>query len=332
VYHADVRFLKEVALAGLVAAGLLAGGVGWLITQPTFGHPAVGPVAAVDCARLREHVRELSVACPPRSFEFPENLDRAAAYVRRDLAASGGVVADQEFVVSGERYRNVIARFGPDVGERIVVGAHYDAAEGTPGADDNASGVAALLELGRLLGAGALSLRVDLVAFTLEEPPVFRTRNMGSVRHAASLHAAGAKLRAMICLESIGCFSDAPDSQDYPSSLLRLLYPTTGSFIAVVGSTSELGLVRRIKRTMRAASPLPVRSLNGLSAIPGVDFSDHRSYWAYGYPAVMVTDTAFYRNRRYHESTDTAETLDYPRLAEVVKGVDAVVRDLAGAR
>jgi Zn-dependent M28 family amino/carboxypeptidase len=332
MYHADVRFLKEVALAGLAAAGLLAAGVGWLVTQPTLGHPSLGPVAVVDGARLRRHVRELTTTFHPRSFEFPENLDRAAAYIRRDLAASGGAVGDQEFVVTGERYRNVIAQFGPDVGERIVVGAHYDAVEGTPGADDNASGVAALLELGRLLGATAPPLRIDLVAFTLEEPPAFRTRNMGSVRHAASLHAAGAKLRAMICLESVGYFSDVADSQEYPSSLLRLLYPTTGDFIAVVGSTSELGLVRRIKRTMRAASPLPVRSLNGLSAIPGVDFSDHRSYWGHGYPAVMVTDTAFYRNRGYHDSSDTADTLDYARMAEVVKGVHAAVHDLAGAR
>jgi Zn-dependent M28 family amino/carboxypeptidase len=159
--------------------------------------------------------------------------------------------------------------------------------------------------------------------------PFFGSREMGSAVHARSLSEAGARVKAMLSLEMIGYFSDAPGSQKLPFAALGLLYPRRGNFIAVVGRLSQPGLVRRVKRSMMSATDLPVRSINAPSLIPGVDLSDHASYWREGYPAVMVTDTAFYRNDWYHTERDTPDTLDYARMAEVVAGVRRAVVDLA---
>jgi Zn-dependent M28 family amino/carboxypeptidase len=231
--------------------------------------------------------------------------------------------------VDGKSYRNVIAQLGPDTAERIVVGAHYDTAGPLPGADDNASGVAGLIELAHLLGKQQLPMRVELVAFTLEEPPYFRTTGMGSSVHAESLRKQNIRVRAMLCLEMIGYFSDVANSQHFPAAILQALYPSKGNFISVVGRFGEGLLVRRVKSAMRKASPLPVHSINAPSFVPGVDFSDQLNYWAAGYDAVMITDTAFYRNPNYHTAYDTAEKLDYKRMGRVVEGVYAAVLELA---
>jgi Zn-dependent M28 family amino/carboxypeptidase len=293
-----------------------------------FGRARTSRVPGADPARLEAHVRALAEDFTPRDQSNPQNLDRAAAYVARELREAGGRVEDQPFEVHGTVYRNVIARFGPATRERIVVGAHYDAAGPYPGADDNASGVAGLIELGRLLGRADLRTQVELVAFTLEEPPYFASGAMGSAVHAASLKKAGVPVRAMIALEMIGCFLDEPGSQQFPLPALRLLYPSTGNFITVVGKLGHGGIVRRVKKGMRRASSLPVESITAPTSLPGVDLSDHRSYWAAGYEAVMITDTAFYRNTLYHTAEDRPETLDYRRMAMVVDGVFEAVRDL----
>lgn len=231
----------------------------------------------------------------------------------------------QSYEVHGALFTNVVARFGPEQGERVIVGAHYDACDGLPGADDNASGVAGLLALARMYQEHPPKLPVELVAFTLEEPPHFRLPTMGSVVHARSLAKEGAKVRAMICLETIGTFEDRPGSQTYPIPGLGGVYPDRGDFIAVVGDATSPLLVRKVKAAMASASPLPVWSINAPAAIPGIDFSDHRSYWAEGFPAVMVTDSAFYRNPRYHTARDTPDRLDYPRMAQVIQGVRVAV-------
>jgi hypothetical protein len=315
-------------LLALVAAG--AAGVAYM-TQPVFSVPAPdGTGRPVDAHRLEAHVRMVAITLSPRDWSQPATLDRVADYVAAELRAAGARVTDQPYEVMRERYRNVIGSFGPEAGERVVVGAHYDAFGPMPGADDNASGVAGLIELAGLLrNSPDLGARVDLVAYTLEEPPFYRTESMGSWVHAASLERAGVRVRAMISLEMIGYFSDAPGSQAFPHALLRLVYPSTGNFIAVVGKLGQGGLVRRIKRAMRSASDLDVRSLTGPAWIPGVDFSDHWSYWSHGYTAVMVTDTAFYRNDRYHTARDTPDSLDYARMANVVEGVYQAVLALA---
>jgi len=319
-------------LLSLCVAALLAGLAVAAVTQP-IAPPAARHPSRVEPDRLRASVEALATSLQPRDFAHPEGLDRAAAYIADELRKAGGRVREQPFRVEGREYRNVIATFGPGGGERVVVGAHYDTAGARPGADDNGSGVAGLLELARLLGAEAPASTVELVAYTLEEPPTFRTERMGSHVHAAALAQAGTRVRAMVALEMIGFFSDAPGSQRYPLSALRWLYPTTGNFIAVVGKLGEGRLVRAVKRSIRsAAGDLPVRSINAPTAVAGIDFSDHRCYWAQGYPAVMITDTSFYRNPNYHEETDLPATLDFGRMALVVAGIDRAVRDLAAPR
>jgi Zn-dependent M28 family amino/carboxypeptidase len=209
----------------------------------------------------------------------------------------------------------------------IVIGAHYDSCGDTPGADDNASGVAGLLELARVLAEQPPKQPVELVAYTLEEPPFFRTENMGSYRHAQSLAALNREVKLMLSLEMIGYFRDAPGSQRYPVGVLQLLYPDEGNFVALVGAFRDFGDMRRVKGLFKGASTLPATSINAPARVQGVDFSDHASYWQFKIPALMVTDTAFLRNAHYHGAGDTADTLDYVRMAQVVRGVFAVAQE-----
>jgi Zn-dependent M28 family amino/carboxypeptidase len=271
----------------------------------------------------------LSETLVPRDAAHPTNLDRVAVYIHQEFEKTHASVSDQPFQVNNTTYRNVVARYGPDTKERVVVGAHYDAAGPYPGADDNASGVAGLVELAAMLGKSDISSTVELVAYTLEEPPFFRTQHMGSAVHAHALRREGVSVRVMFSLEMIGYFTDAAQTQHFPLSLLSLFYPTTGNFLAVVGKLGQGGLVRRVKQAMGQATPLPVYSLTAPRFLPGVDFSDHANYWQAGYPAVMITDTAFYRNPHYHTRADTAETLDYQRMAQVVESVYAAVQEMA---
>ena len=235
-------------------------------------------------------------------------------------------------------YRNVIASFGPDVGRPlrppgraesppyvVVVGAHYDvfSPRGTtlPGADDNASGTAGLLELARLLGRQPPSRPVMLVAYANEEPPFFGTDEMGSAVHAASLAADGRPVAGMICLEMIGCFTPR---QPWDSWVLSAIYPTTGDFIAVAGGWRDRTLTREMKAAIAGAG---MKVVSMTAPHSWLDASDQRSYWAHGFPAVMITDTAYERNPNYHTAGDTAATLDYARMARVVDGVfNAVMR------
>jgi Peptidase family M28 len=286
-----------------------------------------GSIAA-DPEALRRHVEALSTGFFPRDFEHSQNLDRAAAYIADALRAVGVRSREQQYQVEGRTFRNVIAEIGPITSQRIVIGAHYDAAGEQPGADDNASGVAGIVELARLLRAAPPPMRVELAAWTLEEPPNFRTARMGSAVHAARLARTHAKVRLMISVEMIGTFSDQPGSQQYPAPL-SLFYPSTGNFVAVVGKWDQGDVLGEVADALRAGSSLPVVTLSAPDFVPGVDFSDHLNFWAHRYPAVMVGDTAFYRNPRYHTADDRPEHLDYRRMAEVVKGLHCVVQAAA---
>ena len=270
-------------------------------------------------------MKKLSVDFYPRSFDHVAKLARTAAYIEEQFKEAGAQVSIQDVVVDETRYKNVVARFGPERGRLLVIGAHYDSHGGTPGADDNASGIAGLLELAHLLGKSAPGRPVELVAYTLEEPPHFRSPHMGSVWHARALKAEGRDVELMLSLEMIGYFSDSPGSQAYPLAAMKLAYPDRGNFIALVGQFGDFGLSRSVKAAMSGASDLPVYSLNAPAFVQGVDFSDHRSYWAQGFPALMVTDTAFMRNQNYHRPGDTFDKLDYKRMAMVVQSVYAVV-------
>ena len=254
--------------------------------------------------------------------------------------------------MDGNSYETLIVRFGPvdSSAPLLVMGAHYDSAltehdhgaavsagakptpqTHTPGADDNASGVAGLLELARVLATNPPTQPVELVFYTLEEPPNFRSDDMGSYRHAKSLQDSGRAVRLMLSVEMIGYYSDAPGSQSYPLAPLGWFYPDQANFIALIGEMKNFGAMRHTKALMRASSdesqPLGVYSLNSPRFVQGVDFSDHLNYWRLGYPAIMVTDTSFMRNPHYHQSTDTWDRLDYQRMAQVVRMLAAVALD-----
>ena len=313
--------LKRPLIAAAVGVAALMAGCA-LVTQPLVKPVASAP-AQVDAVALERHVRALSATFHPRNYETQANIQAAADYVLAQFLAAGARTAVQEVEADGHGYRNVIARFGPAEGPVLIVGAHYDSFDDTPGADDNASGVAGLLELARLLAATPPAAPVELVAYPLEEPPYFRTGSMGSMRHAGELARQKRDVRLMISLEMIGFYRDEPGSQRYPAGL-SMLYPDRGNFIAIVGRFGDFAQMRRMKALFAGASTLPMVSINSPRLVAGVDFSDHASYWRFGMPAVMVTDTAFLRNPNYHATTDTPDTLDYARMALVVQGIFAV--------
>jgi Zn-dependent M28 family amino/carboxypeptidase len=280
------------------------------VRQPTTSADYVAHSRA-DPARISKDVDWLT--SHPRCADTPEELNANAGRIADEFRAAGARVALQPFVARHVEFRNVIAAFGPQTGEALIVGAHYDAfCEGDvfPGADDNASGVAGLLELARLLGRERLARPVTLVAFSTEEPPFFASDEMGSAVHARSLRG---NERAII-LEMIGCFTKVQPPETTPW-LFRMLYPSSGDYVAVVGRWQDVPLTRAVKRGMGTAAR--VISFTG----PPSDTSDHRSYWQAGHEAVMITDTGYLRNPRYHTAADTADTLDYARMAGVVNGV-----------
>jgi hypothetical protein len=237
----------------------------WSLTQPlVFAATPRGEVAQVDPKRLEAHVRKLAEELHPRDFTNA-NLETAAQWIKGEFEAAGARVSEQPFQAEGAAVKNILGVFGPEEGPRVVIGAHYDAAgSDNPGADDNASGVAALIELAHALGKtkDLLKKRVELVAFTLEEPPYFRTEHMGSYVHAKSMKDGNVELVAMISLEMLGYFTDKPGSQEFPTACLKPFYPSKGNFIAVIGLMGQGGLVRKVKGAMKGASDLPVTSMN----------------------------------------------------------------------
>jgi Zn-dependent M28 family amino/carboxypeptidase len=272
---------------------------------------------------LRSIVVELAAEIGPRPHRDSERLEMAAERIERRLNGFGYSVASQSFVSRGRATRNLVAELaGSETPERIlVVGAHYDTVPDSPGADDNASGVAGLLALASALAGRPLKKTVRFVAFAPEEPPAYRTSSMGSYQYAESLKRSGARLEGMICLEMIGYFTDAPGSQHYPFPFMRLAYPSVGNFIAMVGNRRSAGFTRRMAEGFRSATDLPLSTLNAPAAVVGIDFSDHWSFGKFGYQALMVTDTSFYRNPFYHTAADFPDTLDYDRMAMVVAGL-----------
>ena len=267
-----------------------------------------------------------------RGYRELESLENAARYIASEFRSCGYDVSVQSYTVEGNVYKNLIAEIkGIKAPEKIIlVGAHYDTVTGSPGADDNASGVAGVLELARLLKNQSFDKTVRFAAFTLEEPPFFRSRFMGSYVYARSLNEKNTVIEGMICLEMIGYFTDLPNSQYFPFSFLRWLYPDKGNFIIFVSNLQSKNFLIRLRDTFKKGTDLPVESISTLSIVPGIDFSDHRSFWEFGYDAVMVTDTAFYRNPNYHERGDVPETLDYERMAKVVLGIKTAIEKLAG--
>jgi Zn-dependent M28 family amino/carboxypeptidase len=233
-------------------------------------------------------------------------------------------------VTDGVSTANLIAEIagGKLAREVVVVGAHYDTAASTPGADDNASGVAAVLELARLAAHRRPARTLRFVFFTNEEPPYFQTESMGSLVYARACRARGDDVVAALSIESVGVFSDAPESQHYPWPF-SWFYPSTGNFLAFVGNPPSRELTERATKAFRRYATVGSEAAVLPDSIDGIGWSDHWAFWQVGYAAIMVTDTAVFRNTSYHEPTDTPEKLDYDRLGRSVRGIDAVVVDLS---
>jgi Zn-dependent M28 family amino/carboxypeptidase len=283
--------------------------------------------------RLRAHVQRLAGDIGERHVFRGDALEQAARYIARELEGSGLAPVAQPFTALGHEVRNIEAEL-PGASRHddiLVLGAHYDSVPGCPGANDNGSGVAALLDIARALRSARLERTVRFVAFVNEEPPFFQGPEMGSVVYARRARMRGERIVGMLSLETIGYYTDEPRTQAYPAPL-HLLYPSTGNFIGIVGDLRSRHLLGRVARAFRAATAFPIQSAVAPAALPGVGWSDHWAFWQEGYPAVMLTDTAPYRYPHYHTTRDTPDQLRYPQFAEVVAGVIGVTRTLAGVK
>lgn len=325
-----MRIVPILRVAFLLAMGLtlLYCLLGIVLTGPVIARvPAIEIEADVSSERLRHDVEQLCAAFGPRDAAHPANLLEAARWIAAEMRATGLRVELQDYQIDGETYRNVIA-FQPGTAphrDAIVIGAHYDTYGPLPGADDNASGVAVLLELVRTLPPGWPERDRYFVAFSTEEPPHFGGDEMGSYRLARRLSRSGVTIELMVALDMVGRFSDEAGSQSLPVPWLGWLYPSRGDFIAVVGSLDQGTAIGRVKRGILASRALPVHSFRGPESMPGVSWSDHRSFERLGVPAVLVTDTAFLRNADYHTERDLPQALDYERMAAVVRGLHGVL-------
>lgn len=303
--------------------------------DPDSGRPLPPPTADHRSLadRLRGHVEVLAGEIGPRNLGEPANLRRAERYLAAELSRAGRPVAWRTFgTPEGDASNLEIELPGSTRGsEVIVVGAHYDTVRKpgvwSPGANDNASGCAAVLELARLLAPGERTVR--LVLFANEEPPYFWTDHMGSLVYARAAKQRGENIVAMLSIETIGSWSDEKGSQKYPP-LVGGAFPAEGNFIAFVGPSASSGLIERCTGLFRGASEVPAEGAALPTLVPRINSSDHWSFWKQGWPALMVTDTAPYRYPQYHTPQDTPEKLNYERMARVVEGLAAVVEGLAG--
>ena len=283
-----------------------------------------------DVERMYRDVEFLTNLYPPRNHENIVSLEEAASYIEGEFGKLDCRAESQYFTAEGREYRNVIASFNSGMKKRLIVGAHYDVCGDTPGADDNASAVAGLLECARLLDARKpeLDYRIDFVAYCLEEPPYFRTPAMGSAVHARSLLPFRNDIIGMVCLEMIGYFSDEPGSQDIPLKEMRRVFPDRGNFIIVAGRSHQRAFAERITDLIRQECSVAAFTVTDPRLNPLLELSDHLNYWNYGFNAVMINDTAMLRNKNYHEEEDTIEKLDFGKMAEVVNGCYNAITDI----
>jgi len=285
----------------------------------------------VIAANLRAHVA--AIASREHNFLKPAELEAAAQTIEKTLAGLGYAVATQRFVSGPAEVRNieVEVRGGEIASEIVIVGAHYDSVLGAPGANDNGSGVAAVIELARLFAAEKPVRTLRFVAFVNEEPPFAHSDAMGSRQYSRRSRQRGENVVAMLSVETIGYYSDAPGSQRHPFPL-NFFYPSTGNFVAFVSNLSSRSLLHATIASFRRHARIPSEGVAAPAWIPGVDWSDHWSFWQEGWPALMVTDTAPYRYPHYHTSEDTPDKVDYERTARVVAGLHAMLRELASRR
>jgi Zn-dependent M28 family amino/carboxypeptidase len=292
--------------------------------------PAADAALRSSAEQLRADVQHLAGSIGERNPGRPEALRQSADWIERELALAGYTPRRHGFEAAGQRYYNLEAELagGARVPELVIVGAHYDSAPGAPGANDNGSGVAATLALARALRHERFPRGLRFTFYVNEEEPHFQSETMGSLQSATRSRQSGERIAAMLSLETLGYFSAEPGSQRYPFPL-SWFYPARGDFVAFVGNLASAALLRRSIATFRAHEAFPSEGGCLPERLPGVGWSDHWAYWQRGYPAIMVTDTALFRYPHYHTQRDTADALDYERLARVVRGLSAVVTELA---
>lgn len=318
------------AVAGFVAAVCIP--FAWMTSVP--GRSFSGAASRADPAlrrALAHDVAELAQSIGERNVFHAAALESAARFVEARMKSAGLVPKLERYTAMSCSCANVVAeiRGTSRPTEVVVVGAHYDSCPGSPGANDNATGVAAMLALARSAVHVPARRTLRFVAFVNEEPPFFETDRMGSRVLARAWHERGDDVVAMLSLETLGCYSDERGSQSYPSPLLRLVYPSRGDFVTFVSDLGSRALLRQAVGTFRAHAHIASEGGALPAWLSGVGWSDQRSFWLEGWPAIMVTDTALFRDANYHRRTDTVEHVDFERLARVVEGLATVVADLA---
>jgi hypothetical protein len=329
-----MSLLVIVAVVALAAAGY--GALHYMTSMPGKPHRgALPPLTDEEAALGRLLERHITtIAAREHNVVHYDELEKVARYIEATLASFGYAVGRQEFLVDGKPVRNIDVAIEPAGGSAepdvIVVGAHYDSVSGSPGANDNASGAAAVIELARLLRDldTVGGKRIRLVLFVNEEPPYFRTEAMGSLRYARALAQRNERVVAMYSLETIGFYSSDPGSQVYPAPF-GLMFPDRGDFVAFVGMMGSRALVRETMRSFRSHTSFPTIGGVAPDFIPGIGWSDHWAFAEQGFQAVMITDTAPFRYPHYHRPSDTPDKIDAEKVARVVKGVERVIRDLS---
>jgi len=329
------RWAARVLVVIVVLTGLAAV-VGWCTAVRMPGDTFAGPLPKLSeregehRGALERHVEQLAGVIGERNAEHPDALRAAATYIENQLAKSGYEVARQPVAPHELSFDNLEVSVGGGARseEIVIIGAHYDSAEGAPGANDNGTGVAALLVLADAFAQRKPERTLRFVAFTNEEPPHFKSERMGSLIYARRCHERAESVVAMLSLETMGYYSDDAGTQKYPAPL-SLVYPSQGNFIAVVGDISSRDLVHTVIESFRRNASFPSQGGALPGSLPGISWSDHWAFWEQGYPGVMLTDTAPFRYHDYHEATDTPDKVDYERLARVVAGLEPVIAELA---
>ncbi len=288
-----------------------------LLMLTTFGRAS----AFSDTTLIKTHLTAITKTIGYRTCDNIQLLNKTADYIKNIFKLYSDSISTQTYSANGLEYKNIICSFGTENTKRIILGAHYDVCDKQEGADDNATGITGLLELARMLKGQKLNYRIDLVAYTLEEPPYFRTEFMGSYIHAKSLADRKANVYGMISLEMIGYFKEEKHTQDYPIGLLSLFYGNRGNYITLVKKFGAGHFTKKFCSRFKSSTSIKTKMFTGPKSLGGIDFSDHLNYWKFGYSALMITDTAFLRNKNYHEPTDKIETLDLRRMAKVIDGV-----------
>lgn len=279
-------------------------------------------VAQSDTILVKKHLTAITKTEGFRNHENIPLLNEVAGYIHSVFEQYADTVYYQPYDVDGKIYKNVVCRFGTSTDKPVIVlGAHYDVCGDQEGADDNASGVTALLELARMFKGKNLSRPVELVAYSLEEPPYFRTPYMGSNIHAQSLKESGTPVYGMVAIEMIGYFDDEKGSQAYPVKVMKVAYGTRGNFILLVRRSGYGEFVGNFSSQFQDAEYIETKNIKAPAKMQGVDFSDHLNYWNAGYDAMMVTNSAFYRNKNYHQTTDKMETLNIDKMSKVIDAI-----------